>query len=328
MTRTSSLAYWVCRPGAGELRAEELPPLAEGMSRVRALHSGISPGTERLVGLGRVPAPGAETMACRYMAGDFRLPIKYGYCLVAEGAVGALAGQRVFVMHPHQDAAVVRDEHATVLPAAVPAPRAVLIPNLETALNAVWDAELDPEERTVVVGAGAVGLLVAYVLWRTRGHAVVVADASEDRRVLAAALPWVAAALAPSELPAGEAAVSFHASGSPAGLQTALDAVGFEGRVVDLSWYGDRPVTLDLGTSFHRLRKRLLASQVSTIAPARRATHDFADRLADVVALLDEPGLDRLLGPPVPFADLPAFMSELYRGPTTSPVPLVSYATC
>jgi threonine dehydrogenase-like Zn-dependent dehydrogenase len=316
----------VSSAGSGELRpAVATAPGDDGESRVRALFSGVSPGTERLVGLGRVPRSAASSMACRYMEGGFELPIKYGYCLVAEGVDGALAGRRVFVMHPHQDLAVVRDEHATPLPAELPPARAALIPNLETALNAVWDAELGDEERCLVVGGGAVGLLVAYVLWRSRGAPVSLVDTSPERLASAGALPWIGDTMLPGDVPDGARTVAFHATGDPAGLQTALDAVGFEGRVVDLSWYGERAVTLDLGTSFHQQRKRILASQVATIAPARRATHDHAARLREVLALLDDAALDALLGAPVPFSDMPALMAELYAGRATAPLPLVAY---
>jgi threonine dehydrogenase-like Zn-dependent dehydrogenase len=293
---------------------------------VRALYSGVSPGTERLVGLGRVPSAAAESMDCRYMAGDFALPVKYGYCLVAEGLEGGLEGQRLFVMHPHQELAVVRDEHAVPLPDSVPSRRAVLIPNLETALNAIWDAELgEATEPCLVVGGGVVGLLVAYVLRRTHDRPLAIVEPHAGRRERATSLPWIDEALTPEDVARGEAAVAFHASGDPRGLQTALDAVGFEGRVVDLSWYGDRAVTLDLGTAFHRQRKRILASQVSSVAPSHRASHGHAGRMREVISLLDDPALEALLGAPVPFSQMPAYMAELYRDHVEEPLPLISY---
>lgn len=317
-------AYWVTRPGAGELRAEGVPAdPGPGRSLVRAALSGISAGTERLVGTGCVPARGAEAMACAYMGGDFGLPVKYGYCLVGRAVRGALEGERVFVMHPHQELAPVRDEDATVIPRAVPFARALLVPNLETALNAVWDAELAPTERTLVVGAGSVGALVGHVLAHepARGepleHRCTIVDPDPERRDLGAALPGVERALTPEELGSlepGTFDVAFHASGNPAGLQAALDAVGFEGRVVELSWYGSKRVELDLGLAFHAQRKRLLASQVGCVAPSKRGTTTKEARLARVLELLEDESLDRLLGAPIAFEQLPAFMGELYAG--------------
>lgn len=324
MAPLATRAYWVESPGHGALRTETLPDRPpEGWSLVSAEFSGVSPGTERLVGLGRVPAESQSLMACQYMAGDFTLPIKYGYTLVGTAVAGALAGRRVFVMHPHQGVAAVEDTRATLLPDPVPATRAVLIPNLETALNAVWDADLSGDEPCVVVGGGVVGLLVAFVLARRHGPGCRLVEADAAQRDFAASLPFVAeVAAAP---PAGAETVAFHASGTGAGLQAAIDSVGFEGRVVDLSWYGDRRVTLELGSSFHAGRKRILASQVGTVAPSHRGTHDARRRLAEVVALLDDDALDRLVGPPTPFAAMPALMESLYAGRAEHPVPLIAY---
>ena len=56
------------------------------------------------------------------------------------------------------------------------------------------------------------------------------------------------------------------------------------------------------------------------------ATHDHAARMREVVAMLDDADLDRLLGTPVPFAEFPALMSNLYAGTHLSPVPLIAYA--
>ena len=319
-------SYWVTRPRKGELRIkQDVHGRGDDMSWVRTEYSGISVGTERLVGLGEVPPECTKHMPCRYMEGDLALPVKYGYCLVGTAIEGALAGERLFVMHPHQDHALIENAHATVLPASVPARRAVLIPNMETALNAVWDAELGPDENAVVVGAGAVGILVAYVLWRNFGRPVPLADIDPARSKLASGLPWLRQSTAPEDLETGGAQVAFHASGYGTGLQSALNAVGFEGRVIELSWYGIREVHLALGADFHYRRKRIQASQVAAIAPARRATHDYAARLRVALELLDHPDLDRLLGEPVPFDDMPTLMAEMYAGATTSPLPVIGY---
>jgi len=43
------------------------------------------------------------------------------------------------------------------LPDAVPPGRGVLAANMETAVNGVWDAAVQPGDRVAVIGAGAVG---------------------------------------------------------------------------------------------------------------------------------------------------------------------------
>ena len=60
-----------------------------------------------------------------------------------------------------------------------------------------------------------------------------------------------------------------HASGSPAGLELALDIAGFEATVVEMSWYGDQTVPIPLGEAFHARRLTLKSSQVGHVA--RRA---------------------------------------------------------
>ena len=51
-----------------------------------------------------------------------------------------LAGRIVFALHPHQSLFDVPAEAVVPLPDGVPPARAVLAANMETALNAVWDA--------------------------------------------------------------------------------------------------------------------------------------------------------------------------------------------
>jgi threonine dehydrogenase-like Zn-dependent dehydrogenase len=321
---SAPLAYWVEAAGKGALRAVELPPARDGDVELHAQFSGISPGTERLVGLGLVPSSCAAAMACRGMRGSFALPILYGYSLVGVVNGGALDGQRAFVMNPHQQRAIVPQATLVMLPADVPSPRGTLLPNLETALNATWDAELCSGERIAVIGGGAVGLLVAFVLSTTHRGEVVLVEAEAARRQLAARLPWVRAAVSPQELAPGTFAVAFHATGTSLGLQLAIDALGFEGRVIELSWYGGKPVELQLGGTFHCNRKRIVASQVGTVAASHREA-GFGARMAAVLQLLRDQRLDALLQTPIAFARLPEFFARLYRGEHGEPCPLVVY---
>jgi threonine dehydrogenase-like Zn-dependent dehydrogenase len=323
MSRTAT-TYWVEAPGRGALREAPLRAVGAADVELRTLASGISPGSERLVGLGLVPPAEAEAMACQGMQGTFALPIAYGYCAVGEVTAGPHTGQRAFVMYPHQDRLVVPAEWLVWLPPDLPPARATLLPNLETARNAVWDAELAPGEACAVVGGGAVGALVSFVLAATTGVAPTLVDADPVRRARLAALPWRPHVLAPDQLADGAFPVVFHATGRPEGLQLALDALGFEGRVVELSWYGDRPVTLRLGGRFHRWRQRIQSSQVATIARSHRAAGRAA-RTRAVLELLADARLDALLDAPVPFVDLPAFFARLYAGDCQTPCPHVCY---
>lgn len=324
MNGHTTLGYWVEAPGRGALRPTGLPAAGAHDVELDALFTGISPGTERLIGRGHVPASCAQAMAVPGMQGSFALPILFGYSFVGIVSRGARAGRRAFTMHPHQQRAVVPSSRCVWLPDDVSSPRATLLPNLETAQNAVWDAELTSGEAVAVVGAGAIGLLVAFVLSRQHAGDVVLVDADAERRTFAASLPWVHRVAAPDELPRASRAVCFHATGTGRGLQLALDALGFEGRVIELSWYGSTPVDLQLGGAFHHQRQRIVSSQVGTIAKSHRHA-GLAARTAAVVRLLGDSRLDLLLREPILFGRLPEFFVRLDRGEPTTPCPVVAY---
>ena len=75
----------------------------------------------------------------------------------------------MFCLHPHQDHFNAAVASLVPVPDSVPARRATLTANMETALNALWDSGAGPGDRIVVVGAGVVGLLVAALAARLPG---------------------------------------------------------------------------------------------------------------------------------------------------------------
>ena len=72
---------------------------------------------------------------------------------MAEGS-SELMGRTVFCLHPHQDFFVAPIGALGPVPDRVTARRATLAANMETSLNALWDAGAGPGDRIVVVGAG------------------------------------------------------------------------------------------------------------------------------------------------------------------------------
>src|SRR5215475_10388938 len=105
----------------------------------------------------------------------------------------------------------------------------------------------------------------------------------------------------------GDADVVFHASATPAGLATAITCAGFEGVVVEMSWYGHRPVEVDLGGAFHSRRLKLVSSQVGHVAPSRRPRWTHRRRIEAAVRLLGcMPALDALVTEEIAFEDAPA----------------------
>lgn len=309
----SATAFWLSRPGHGELRRQELPARGPGDVLVETLFTGISRGTEALVFTGRVPDSQRSVMRCPFQEGEFPGPVKYGYCSVGHVVAGpeSLAGRTVFCLHPHQDRYVVPATAVTPLPAGLPPERAVLAANMETALNGVWDAAVRPGDRVCVIGLGVVGLLAARLAARVPGTTVLALDIDPVRGVPAAALGLD---FAPAAADGAEFDVILHASGHPDGLVTALGLAGFEATIVELSWYGATPVTLPLGEAFHSRRLTLRSSQVGSVATAQRGRWNHARRLAKALELLDDPALDVLIDGESRFADLPATMAALAEG--------------
>jgi len=305
-------AYWATAPYAGELRSHLLPPVGDGEVLVQTLYSAISRGTEALVCAGRVPASEYRRMRCPRQEGEFPFPVKYGYAAVGRVVQGpdALVGRPVFVHHPHQTRFVVGEGEVFPLPEAVPPERGVLAAAMETALNGVWDARPAVGERVLVIGAGLVGLLAAWLIARIPGIELALVDVDGERARVAEALGI------PFRLPEeveGEADLLLHASGAPEALARALGWAGFEARIVELSWYGDALVPLPLGAAFHSRRLRLISSQVGHIAAPQRPRWDKRRRMEKALALLAEPRLDLLVTGESRFEELPRLLPELAR---------------
>ncbi|WP_433608267.1 zinc-dependent alcohol dehydrogenase [Dactylosporangium sp. CA-139114] len=305
-------AFWTTESG-GEIRPVEVPAPGEDEVLVRTLYSGVSRGTETLVFAGRVPPDQHEAMRAPFQEGGFPFPVKYGYLNVGvvEAGPADLRGRAVFCLYPHQTEYVVPRASVVPLPEGVPPRRAVLAGTVETAVNALWDAAPLIGDRVSVVGAGMVGCSVAALLGRLPGAEVELVDTDPSRRAVADAL---GVAFAGPDEAAGGRDLVVHASASERGLQTALGLLAAEGTVVELSWYGDRPVTLALGGAFHSGRLTIRSSQVGTVSPARAATRTYADRMALALRLLRDPVFDALITGESPFAELPAVLPRLADG--------------
>jgi NADPH:quinone reductase-like Zn-dependent oxidoreductase len=317
-------ALWYVGGGCAELRPETVPEPSSAEVRVRALFGAISRGTERLVFSGRVPPSQYQRMRAPHMAGSFPYPAKYGYATVGRVEQGPpeLQSRIVFALHPHQSVFTISADAVVPVPEQVPPARAVLAANMETALNAVWDGAPGPADRIAVVGGGVVGLLVARLCARLPGSEVTVVDIAAARGEIAHALGagFAVPAAAPQECD-----LVFHASGTAAGLGTALRVAGEEATIVELSWYGAAEVAAPLGEAFHSRRLRLVASQVGEVAPSHRARWSRGRRLAAALDLLADPLLDRLLAPAVSFENLPERLPEILDAQADARCPLIRY---
>ena len=265
---------------------------------------------------GGVPPAERERMRAPLQAGDFPFPVKYGYAAVGRVVEGpaALAGREVFVLHPHQDLFAAPAAMAVPLPEGLPAGRAVLAANMETALNILWDSGASAGDRIAVVGAGTVGALAAWLCARLPGTDVTLVDVNPERASLAAAL---GCRFALPEAAPEDCDVAIHASASGEGLATALGAAGLEATVVEASWYGDRTPGVGLGGAFHSRRLRLVSSQVGLVPADRRGRWSNRRRMEAALRLLMDPALDALISGETAFRDLARRYPEILDRPDT-----------
>nr|WP_281493707.1 zinc-binding alcohol dehydrogenase [Ancylobacter koreensis] len=301
---------WCVAPGRYELRSYGLDAPDTDSVIIRALASCVSRGTERLVLAGEVPESEFERMRAPFQRGDFPFPVQYGYQSVGivEKGPGALEGRMVFCLHPHQDVYRVPASAVTPVPEGIPPSRAMLAANMETALNALWDAGAGPGDRITVVGGGVVGLMVTALAAGLPGADVTLVDVRPGRAEIAAA--FGARFALPAQIH-DDADIVFHTSASAAGLHTALAAGGFEAKIVELSWYGTAATEVALGGAFHSRRLRLIASQVGAVSPERRPRWPHARRLAKAVSLLADARFERLVTHRVAFEEAPARLPSL-----------------
>ena len=309
--------FWIQAPGHGEIVKADLAPRQADQVLVRTLYSGISRGTESLVFRGEVPSSQYQTMRAPFQEGEFPGPIKYGYTSVGEIQDGPetppyLTGRTVFCLYPHQDRYCVPATEVTPVPDEVPAGRAVLAANMETAVNAVWDARPAAGDRIVVIGAGVVGLLIAWLCRQMPGTRVTAVDINAARAPAARELGVHFLSQPPTD---ANADLVIHASGQPDGLRSALAVADVEALIVDVSWYGNRSVELPLGESFHSRRLTLRSSQVGRLHPDRAPRWNHARRMILALELLRDPRLDALITGESEFEDLPEVLAKLSRDP-------------
>ena len=290
-------AVWFPRARAVEIREERLRDVGPEEIRVRAIVSALSHGTERLVYRGEVDP--AMPLDLPTLAGGYGFPVKFGYASVGRVVEAGSAvrdireGDLVFALHPHQQEYVIAASLAHRLPSRLDPEAGVFLANLDTAVNVVLDARPRSGETAVVFGQGVVGLLITQVLVRGGAHVIAVEPnatrAAMSARCGASAVLGTKDLTLVRQLTSGRGPdLAIEASGNAAALQQAIDAVADEGTIVVCSWYGEKPVTLDLGGRFHRGRVRIRSSQVGGIDPSLAPRWDRARRLAHASALLSE----------------------------------------
>ncbi len=282
--------------------------------RVRTTLSAISPGTERLIYRGNVPDDLPADPSIDALSGGLSYPIRYGYAAVGEVEVVGESvdkgwlGQRVFSFQPHASHFLASPDDLIPLPSSVREEDAVLIPNVETAVNFLMDGRPVVGEQVVVFGQGVVGLLTTALLSRFPIDRLFAVEPSGDRRSqseewganlsfdpqngiddLKKALGITSADAQEADGAGYEGAdLVFELSGSLSALNDAIDVTGFDSRIIVGSWYGDKETDIDLGGRFHRSRAEVRSSQVSSIDPQFRGRWTKERRMRTVLDLMKE----------------------------------------
>ena len=283
----SGQSLYFTAPGQVTVQSEKLAPPGVREVLVQTILSAISSGTESLVFQGLAPEDMEIDSTIGSLRGSFRYPYKYGYACV--GRVAALGpgvsadwqGRRVFAFNPHESHFIAPIDALIPLPDDLSDEDAAFLANMETAVNFIHDGAPLIGESVVVLGLGVVGMLTLAQLERFPLAHLFALDryplrwkiAAElgDVQVLNAEDPAIIAdlqsALADHGFAKRGADLVYEISGSPDALNMAINAAGYNGRVLIGSWYGRKKAVLDLGGAFHRNRIQLVSSQVSSLAP-------------------------------------------------------------
>lgn len=276
---------------------------------IEATYSFVSLGTERTMLTNNLSAQTAQNMEVPHMRGSLLSDFTYGYSLVGKvvSGVSHLVGKNVHLMHPHQNFLEVDASCVYQIPDSISLELATLASNLETAVNAIWDAELEIGDSVQIVGFGIIGALIAKVINQMPGVSLEINEIDPIRLGIAKNLGFVI-----SEQPKSERFDKvFNTSTGDGVLQEAIKSTKSEGTIIELGWYGERSTTLALGGEFHYGRKKIISSQVSQIPHRKQPKWTYASRKELVFRLLGEIDFSKLITNEIPYSATPAFYNNL-----------------
>jgi threonine dehydrogenase-like Zn-dependent dehydrogenase len=307
-------ALWHTTSECSAILEQELPNRNNHLLLIESLYSLVSLGTERQVASALIPVAIWNQMAVPYMEGSFSLPCKYGYSLVGRVLKGPdeYKGKTVHLMHPHQDRSWVNASSVYAIPSEIPAQRAALASQVETAVNAVWDSRISLGDTVLIAGFGLVGAIIALLASGIPGVKVYIFEKNEFRKEIAREMCFQV--LDEQDDNKDIFDVAIHTTGDEKILQFCIDHIGQECQVTEVSFYGKKYVTLMLGESFHTGRKRIVVSQVSQIPSQKMNRWDLERRKNLVFDVLKDKRFDLLTGNIVPFKDAPALFNQIRYG--------------
>ena len=257
-------------------------------------------------------------MRAPFQEGDFPGPVKYGYLSVGVVEEGPpdLVGRTVFCLHPHQTAYVVPVESVVVVPDDVPARAGrARRHGRDGRQRALGRAPPSSATGWPSWGRAWSGCCVARLLAGIPGSRVTLVDVDPARAAVAAR---ARRRLRPARRP--------RARRGPRPRRPHERDRRRPPALARPARAGGRRCSTSAGTATRGSSCRsvgrstphvcaIRASQVGSVAAARRSRYTHAQRLALAVDLLRDPAFDALLTGDSPFEELPDVMPRLADGP-------------
>ncbi|MFY0601906.1 MAG: zinc-binding alcohol dehydrogenase [Cyclobacteriaceae bacterium] len=290
---------------------------------IESLYSFVSQGTECLVISESLSPILSSKMRVPFMKGDFHSDFTYGYSTVGHVLEGPehLKNKNVHLMHPHQNLLIAQAEDVFVLPEMMDPKLGTLASNMETAVNAIWDAQIEVGDKVLIVGYGTIGALTALLAKNIIGTEVFVLDKNEKRIDSA-----VRHGIKVYEEGCDDFFdIVFNTSANQEIIQKAFEVTRSEGKIVELSWFGDKSISIKLGADFHYGRKQLICSQVSQIPYRKQPIWDFKKRKELVFKLLESLNPQYIIESEIPFLKTPSFYDRMRNGEVTDLGIVVKY---
>jgi threonine dehydrogenase-like Zn-dependent dehydrogenase len=179
---------------------------------------------------------------------------------------------------------------------------------METAINAMWDSKPSIGDKTFVIGAGIVGLLMAYVLKNTFGIDVTVIDKDSKKKKLCSAFGIT---YKKNLDDIKDPDIVYECSGSVDVLDEIINNSPLETKICILSWYGKQQAKISMGENCFSRRLELIFSQVGNITSYKSKKWNNLERRLLALKMLKDDKLDILIdNNELSLSDLPVFFKK------------------
>jgi len=285
-------------------REREEETLNPDQVRIKTLFSGISHGTEMAAYRGTAPFLSKKTdgETGLFVGSDVpasSYPIASGYenvgevMKLGENITTLKLGDKVFSHHCHETGYVSDEGGLIKLEPDLSPELGIFIALARVAHNGILDARINLGETIAVFGLGVVGQLAMQMAKASGAETVIGIDLFENRLNIAKGLGADVVLNAKTEdvgieimkLTSNRGAdVAIESSGAYPALHEAIRSVGYNGKVITLSYYQGAGTSLYLGEEFHHRRVQIKCSQNGGTDPT--LPHWTNDRRTEAVVKL------------------------------------------